>query len=178
MSYLMGWGDRFESHHYVAIYPGAIMAALKGKYPSLGNSTDQEQNHTVTMVSGVMTLRDQLNEYMFRGGEMAAMDLFTFVLDTYDAANTQESKSDGDPRRIRRPLNDQGHETLPHFVGGWMPRNDRPKDRQLYCASMLCLLKPWTDLGDLKTEEETFEESFERFVVGAKKKTLDILENI
>ncbi|KAF8806021.1 hypothetical protein BYT27DRAFT_7103136, partial [Phlegmacium glaucopus] len=60
----------------------------------------------------------------------------------------------------------------------WMPRNDRPKDRELYCASTLCLLKPWTDLGDLKTEEETFEESFECFVAGTKKKTLDILENI
>ncbi|KAF8814517.1 hypothetical protein BYT27DRAFT_7219822 [Phlegmacium glaucopus] len=196
MSYLMGWGDQFESHHYVAIYPGAIMAALQAKYPLLGNSSDQDQNHMVTMVSGVMTLRDQLNEYMFCGGEMVAMDLFTFLLNTYDAANPQESTSDGDPRCVGRLLNDhvpyqQGfnktghccifqtecHETLPHFMGGWMPRNDGPKDRQLYCASMLCLLKPWTNLGDLKTEEDTFEESFKHFVAGAKKKTPDILEN-
>ncbi|KAF8803898.1 hypothetical protein BYT27DRAFT_7303097 [Phlegmacium glaucopus] len=38
MSYLMGWGDHFESHHYVSIYSNAIISALKDKCPALRNS--------------------------------------------------------------------------------------------------------------------------------------------
>ena len=33
MSYLMGWGDRYESHHYVGISADMIVRALKKKYP-------------------------------------------------------------------------------------------------------------------------------------------------
>ncbi|KAF8798476.1 hypothetical protein BYT27DRAFT_7320360 [Phlegmacium glaucopus] len=44
MSYLMGWGDRFESHHYIAIYLDAIISALKSKYPGL-----RETRYTLEM---------------------------------------------------------------------------------------------------------------------------------
>ncbi|KAF8817656.1 hypothetical protein BYT27DRAFT_7028728, partial [Phlegmacium glaucopus] len=67
---------------------------------------------------------------------------------------------------------------LPHFVGAWPPRNDRPKDKELYCATMLALLRPWLDLCDLKTEMESFEETFESFLAGASKETKDVIENI
>ena len=35
MSYLMGWGDRYESHHYVGISVDAIKRALKDTFPRL-----------------------------------------------------------------------------------------------------------------------------------------------
>ena len=35
ISYLMGWGDRFISHHFVTIYWLAILLLLKNKYPEL-----------------------------------------------------------------------------------------------------------------------------------------------
>ena len=35
MSYLMGWGDRFESHFYVGISVNVIIGALKDNYPRL-----------------------------------------------------------------------------------------------------------------------------------------------
>ncbi|KAF8065992.1 hypothetical protein FPV67DRAFT_1692457 [Lyophyllum atratum] len=35
ISYLMDWGDRYESHHYVSIYWNDAMAALKRAYPAL-----------------------------------------------------------------------------------------------------------------------------------------------
>lgn len=37
VSYLMGWGDRFLSHHYVPIYWDGAMTALKKKFPELKN---------------------------------------------------------------------------------------------------------------------------------------------
>ncbi|KAF8799798.1 hypothetical protein BYT27DRAFT_7119914, partial [Phlegmacium glaucopus] len=38
ISYLMGWGDQYESHHYVTIYSDGIISALKDKYPGLKNT--------------------------------------------------------------------------------------------------------------------------------------------
>lgn len=35
ISYLMGWGDRFISHHFVPIYWTSVIFALKKAYPSL-----------------------------------------------------------------------------------------------------------------------------------------------
>jgi hypothetical protein len=35
VSYLMGWGDRYESHSYVPIYLDGAVWALKGAFPSL-----------------------------------------------------------------------------------------------------------------------------------------------
>ena len=121
MSYLMGWGDRFESHHYVAIYPDAIIAGLKERYPGLRRSghSQRQVNHTpgtrstdksptvaavnnrthiITMVSGVMTLKDQLHEYMFRGEEIAKMNLLTFILNTYDA-KADHGDDESDPQQ-------------------------------------------------------------------------------
>lgn len=62
-------------------------------------------------------------------------------------------------------------------MGGWFPRNDRPKERELFCASILALLKPWSDLSELKTDTN-FKQAFEKFVSGASKRTQDIIENI
>ena len=63
-------------------------------------------------------------------------------------------------------------------MGRWFPRNDRPSKRELYCASILVLLKPWVDLSELKMDVETFEQVFDSFVMGSTKKTKDIIENI
>jgi hypothetical protein len=223
ISYLMGWGDRFESHNYVAIYTDAIMSGLKERFPGLRRSgqrhvqvertsgtdstsepptvaTDDERTHVITMVSGVMTLKDQLHEYMFRGEEMAKMNLFAFIINTYDAKaeggneedaatpytrttgripNKRVSYREGFNRVGRcRVYRTDGHETLPHLVGRWFPRNDRPNERELYCASILALLKPWADLSDLKTDAETFDQSFHSFFTNSPKITKDIIENI
>ena len=214
MSYLMGWGDRYESHHYVGISADAIIRALKEKFPGLRATASnvnipaadntEEHSHVIAMVSGVIALKDQLHEYQYRGEEMDDMSLLSFVLDTYEAKAEQQGRAGGDEEagnvvqcQVGRPPNRRviyrqgftrpgrcrvyrtpGHETLPHFMGGWFPRNDRPHERELYSASMLALLKPWNDLSGLKLNTETFEHAFEAFVDGAPKKTLDIIENI
>jgi hypothetical protein len=213
MSYLMGWGDRYESHYYVGISADAIIRALKEKFPGLRSPTapgeptqsniQHERPHTLTMVSGAISLKDQLHEYMYRGDEMSCLSLLTFMLDTYDAKcdvktigregigneidenlvgrtpNRRVLYRQGFSKKGRcRVYRTDGHETLPHFMGGWFPRNDRPREREVYCASILTLLKPWNDLSELKTDAESFEQVFESFVTSASKKMLDIIENI
>jgi hypothetical protein len=215
MSYLMGWGDRYESHHYVGISADAIIRALKEKFPGLRAAATNvnvpapddtgEHPQVIAMVSGVIALKDQLHEYQYRGEEMDDMSLLSFVLDTYEAKAEEggyhgrggDASDDTAQRQIGRPPNRRviyrqgftkvgrcrvyrtpGHETLPHFMGGWFPRNDRPNERELYSASLLTLLKPWNDLSGLKSSTETFEHAFRAFVDGSPKKTLDIIENI
>ncbi|KAF8803427.1 hypothetical protein BYT27DRAFT_7214734 [Phlegmacium glaucopus] len=220
MSYLMGWGDRFESHHYVAIFSDVIISALKERFPGLrkpnhseslleergtSDASNNNRTHIITMESGVITLKDQLHEYMYRGEEIIEMSMLTFILNTYDAKGEQGDDGLGDQqggvepgtstmgrrpnRRVpyrqgfgkvgrSRVFRTEGHETLPHIVGSWFPRNDRPRERELYCASMLVLLMPWSDLSDLKADTETFDQRFNCFIAGATKKTHDILENI
>ena len=99
MSYLMGWGDRYESHHYVGIPADAILRALKEKFPGLRapsanadapipDGTD-EHAHIITMATGTIAIKDQLHEYMYQGEELNDMSFFTFMLDTYDAKAEQ-----------------------------------------------------------------------------------------
>ncbi len=62
----------------------------------------------------------------------------------------------------------EGHNNLPNFIGQYFPCSDDQDIREFYCASMLVLMKPWTDMNaDLKTMDDTWEEAFERFIVDA-----------
>lgn len=231
MSYLMGWGDRYESHHYVGISADAILAVIREQYPELKEQTRprpqsgpvqgtmntsnsdvpstvggvSDQSHTIVVVAGSITLKDHLHEYAFRGEGLTEMSYLDFMLDTYDAKAdrvdpAETFTADDDHAQYRpsgrtpnrrvpyregftkpgrcRVFRTTGHETLPHFMGGWFPRNDRPREREVYCASMLTLLKPWTELSQLKLDVETFEEVFDSFVEAAPKRTTDIIENI
>jgi hypothetical protein len=157
------------------------------------------------MTSGSIYMKDQLKEYMFRGQELAEMSLLAFITGTYDAKEGTDMgsldlevevggpppKGGGRPPNQRvsyrpefnrtgrcRVLRTVGHETLPHFVGRWFPRDDSPKDRELYCAAILTLLKPWTDLSRLKNGEANFEVAFQHFLTAASKQTKNIVENI
>ncbi|KAF8799848.1 hypothetical protein BYT27DRAFT_7119416 [Phlegmacium glaucopus] len=57
------------------------------------------------MDSGVITLKDQLHEYMFHRKEMIEMSLFTFVLDTYDGKINRDDNADDSSRPIGIPPN-------------------------------------------------------------------------
>ena len=78
-------------------------------------------------------------------------------------------------RVLRRP----DHHALPNFIGSKFPREDDADDRDMYCASMLMLLKPWRDLAsDLKGTDETWEAAFNEFRRAASTKELNILSSI
>jgi hypothetical protein len=48
---------------------------------------------------------------------------------------------------------------VPNFVGGVLPRSDRG-DREYYCCTMLSLFKPWRSGKDLKSNEQSWDQSF------------------
>lgn len=53
----------------------------------------------------------------------------------------------------------KNHNIVPNFVGGSLPRCDRG-DREYYCMTMLTLFKPWRNGKDLKSEENTWDDTF------------------
>ena len=60
---------------------------------------------------------------------------------------------------------------VPNFIGGTLPRSDQG-DHEYYCSTMLTLFKPWRTGHDLKGEEETWEQAFNKHVFSPAQKIL------
>ncbi|KAF5331245.1 hypothetical protein D9611_013149 [Ephemerocybe angulata] len=235
ISYLMGWGDRFESHHYVAIRWDIAFKSLLQAYPALGpmNSRskdlerepgivlgDQEEREAFTLqyVDGTLDFRSQVKEYAFRGEGLEGDCFLRVMLDTYDAPLPASDSRRGDAvdfveylpgegcsgarggprpgrtgraRHVRYPYlegfaararcrvrRSEWHETMPRIVGRWFPRNDDPQTHELYCASMLMLLKPWRTLRDLKSPTGTFKDAFDDMMQSADDWKRTVVRNI
>ncbi len=161
----------------------------------------------LTLVDGSVELKDQLKDYKFRGEELGSMNFLEFMLDTYEVARESKeeenraiktpldkilkSRGPGRPPSTRIPYQDgagkgkscqiiwqQGHETLPRFVGKWFCRSDNDSERDLFRASMLMLLKPWRKLHELKSTTETFENAFENFMSQMNERCKRVVENV
>jgi hypothetical protein len=140
----------------------------------------------------VLTIKDDLKDYVDRGAALAGCNFLDFFLNTYEgeilappATNRGRKPNERVPYLENtghgtkcRVIRTTGHETMPMFVGEWFPRNDVEEERELYCASMLALLQPWHNIGELKSAVEKFEESFSGFMKKADDHTMDIIQNI
>ncbi|RDB23672.1 hypothetical protein Hypma_009540 [Hypsizygus marmoreus] len=106
-SYIMGWGDRYESHYYVTIYWDSAVVALKRHFPELrskkhldflnahgANTNDTEELDTqsrLVIKDGEIRLNDQLKDYQYRGDLLREQSFLEFNLNTYEASfNGQE----------------------------------------------------------------------------------------
>ncbi|KAM6489507.1 hypothetical protein JOM56_015064 [Amanita muscaria] len=67
------------------------------------------------------------------------------------------------PNKIQVVRSDN-HNTLPNFVGPWIPREDDPETRQYYSCVMLALLKPWRTLKDLTGGSSSWAEALEEYL--------------
>ena len=165
------------------------------------------QNESTPIMVGQqeVELRDQLRDYQFRGEDLAGLNFYRFMLDTYEAkikgaettssslnTDDDDTKKPGWRRNLRscylpeankqkkwRVYRTSGHETLPRFIGRWFPTaNDPNSDNELYSASILLLLKPWRMLSDLKHPDEAFGGALTHFLTTATSKEKDMIENI
>ncbi|RDB16871.1 ATP-dependent DNA helicase PIF1 [Hypsizygus marmoreus] len=128
MSHLMGWGDRYESHHYVPIYWDSVIVALKQQFPELRGKSHVETTNAVTdrgvpesadcensdtnvqviIQDGQIQVRDQLKEYQYRGDALKDYNFLDFFLNTYegpllDVSGDHDSSSRARPRSVRVP---------------------------------------------------------------------------
>ncbi|KAG8935210.1 hypothetical protein FRC01_005466 [Tulasnella sp. 417] len=137
--------------------------------------------------------KSQLQDYYLRSKSFAEWGLLFYLLQTREIKRLEKDDlditshgnraerhfyQDRHPRSQThvRVIRRQGHETIPEFIGPWFPRRADPSTKKLYCASMLLLFKPWTELRALKGE--SFEESFEEYVKECPQRELGIMDNI
>ena len=140
----------------------------------------------------MLTIKDDLKDYVDRGVALEHYSLLDFFLNTYDSEELVATESTrGRPPNGRVPymentghgkksrvIKSKGHETMPNFAGPWFPRNDVAELADFYCASMLALLQPWRDIAELKGVDETFKHAFDKFMNAAGSATKDIVANI
>jgi hypothetical protein len=143
-------------------------------------------------VDGVLTIKDDLKDYVDRGSAMADWNMLDFFLNTYEGKMVVPSATGrGRPQSERVPylegtghgdqcriIRSQDHETMPNFVGDWFPRNDVPELQDIYHASMLALFTPWTDISNLKLPSQTFKQAFDNFFNTASDTTKNMVANI
>ncbi|GAW02204.1 ATP-dependent DNA helicase PIF1 [Lentinula edodes] len=221
ISYLMGWGDRYISHTFAPIYLEGIVSFLRRYYVSLqekrwarvatgdggcevvqvsDNTAAEVEEIRLTMVSGEVETRTQLDDYCHRGETLEHYNLKDFFADTYDkfekgadgvvADNRTNTIRAGRIPGIRhqylpskkpnhvRLVRQEGHETVPLYVGRWFPRNDRPEDRVLYILLMLAILKPWREITDITKGFQTLEEVWSDFTEHCSDRTQDFIANV
>ncbi len=75
---------------------------------------------------------------------------------------------------IRSP----NHNTIPNFTGRFLPQNDNQDIHDLYCTSILTLVRPWHKLAHLKPGRRSQDEEFEQFIPTCPKRLQDIIGNL
>ncbi|KAJ3567669.1 hypothetical protein NP233_g6214 [Leucocoprinus birnbaumii] len=183
------------------IYLDAILDALVTTYPDIrirGDAPSDPTPQRIVMdrISGSIRISDQLSDYLARGDELNDYSFMQFMLDTYDSHYNPLTHSASEGRRGRRPntrvpyigtgrerrcriIRSNGHETLPDFVGKWPPRNDNEELKELYCAFMLLLFRPWRQWPDILGGNSTFRQVFDGFMTSSPvhiRKTLDNIQ--
>ena len=147
---------------------------------------------------GKIAFDNQVSDYAMRPDELEDYDVVKFVQHTYDRYIDKEwhlgEKRDVDDeikasrcryreghhkdKTMVRIIRTPGHNNLPNFIGKF-PQGSDEDAHDLYCATMLMLMKPWRDVrGDLKSDSETWVEAFIRFKATATADQLAIISGV
>ena len=133
-----------------------------------------------------------------RSDDLEDYNVVRFVKDTYDRYiekdwfEGEKRHADGETKSTRcwykeghhkektmvRIIRTPGHNNLPNFIGKF-PQGEDDDSHELYCATMLMLLKPWRDVrSDLKADYETWHDAFESFKSNATIEHLCIVSGV
>lgn len=153
---------------------------------------------------GKLHVQRQVEDYALRGNEFEEMGFLSFTVETYERRISQrnveeniendntdlssQSNSDSMNPNCRyltnhpkskthyRVCRSENHNTLPNIVGPWLPRRDREDDtKSYYYAAMLAFLKPWRNLHQLKSCEETWEMAYNVYMENASQRDKDVV---
>lgn len=113
-----------------------------------------------------------VRDYSIRGHELEGINLFDFILNTYEATRNRCNSTNmvcvhylpgtGKENKVR-VVWPSCQETVPEMCGGWPPALEDCEDREVYEASMLLLFDPWRNLKKLKNGHDSFGKAFAEF---------------
>ncbi|KIK75366.1 hypothetical protein PAXRUDRAFT_36987 [Paxillus rubicundulus Ve08.2h10] len=190
ISYLMGWGDTFRSHHYTPVYWLTFTQVLLATFPSLGAhySVARHSEHMSehTQEHGDSESKSQVIDYGERGDVMENMNVVDFFSNSYETTKPNAAASESTEISADRQISLRGHpqhQRVPYcllnFIGSYFPHNDDDDKKDLYGACMLMLFKPWRNFRtDLKDVSYTWTEAFQEFKDSMSMKQQNMLDNI
>ncbi|KAG8917647.1 hypothetical protein FRC01_002313, partial [Tulasnella sp. 417] len=172
---------------------GRSPANTGGQTPESDGEPRDMDIRICTLGDRKIAVKSQVEDYRLRGDGIPDLGLFFFLLRTYEtrkeerddvSANLHGNQGERHRYQSQHPRADThirvgrnpDREVMPEFIGPWFPRRDDPTTRNLYCASMLMLFKPWTSLQELKGE--SFEMAFAQYLGTCPKRERDIMDNI
>ncbi|PBK71939.1 hypothetical protein ARMSODRAFT_973480 [Armillaria solidipes] len=133
IGYVMGWGDRYVSHHYVPIYMKGLKTKLLRTFPSLRPTHHSKAGPTADVNQSGKTddtpvrlefreeklqPRDQVQEYVDHGEGLQCLNLFDFIVNTYDIkkpASKITANADGDDEEQGEDIEDVTSPNDSHF---------------------------------------------------------------
>ncbi|KAK7679204.1 hypothetical protein QCA50_017782 [Cerrena zonata] len=77
-----------------------------------------------------------------------------------------------------RIVRNANHNCIPNLTGKAMPRADDEETRDIYCATILALFKPWRKMEDLQADRQTWEDAFAEFKLTAPRSCIKIMQHI
>ena len=124
-------------------------------------------------------------DYMYRPDALVSWNVYDYYTNTYqkpagtDAVNQYSYQKDHPQRKTMvRVIRASNHNWLLKLMGRRIPRNDIPQEVELYCATVLMLVKPWRQLSHLREDHATWKEAFDTFMMTAHPGIKRMLENI
>ncbi|KAG1906560.1 uncharacterized protein F5891DRAFT_1181971 [Suillus fuscotomentosus] len=131
VSYLVGWGDRYVSHHFETIHWSSVTSLLKKTYLQLSHVIQHTPEGGTVDVSdrspqasdieyavleiheGSIRLQDQIHEYIDCSTELEGFNYLKYFLNTYDL-RTHSSNSDLVPKRSDTSIHLSYKEEISH----------------------------------------------------------------
>ncbi|KAF9066656.1 hypothetical protein BDP27DRAFT_1158215, partial [Rhodocollybia butyracea] len=168
--YLLQNPDHYTSHSFIPFF-------LETFCKLVGLSSTYDYTHRPEIHSSFY-----LYDWIWRftrtskqGGNQPILDESTNDIDELDSeqhassSNTALRFMEGHPlAKTHVPVTTRNWQNVvPNFIGPPLPRPDK-EDRKFYCCTILTLFKPWRTGKDLKDENESWHESFEKYEFGEK----------
>ncbi|KIM91126.1 hypothetical protein PILCRDRAFT_1329 [Piloderma croceum F 1598] len=157
------------SDNYLSSHPSKVVNWYMLRSTLLSNYEELRSVDTQLLRFPEMAV---LRDYSIRGHELEGINLFDFILNTYEAGRNKSNSTNtvfvhylpgtgkGTKGRVVRPSR---QEIVPEMLGGWPPALDSCEDREMYEASMLLLFNPWQNLKELKNGHNSFGKAFAEF---------------
>ncbi|KAJ3935822.1 MAG: hypothetical protein NXY57DRAFT_1046468 [Lentinula lateritia] len=166
--YLLQNPDHYTSHNFVPFYWKTYVSAARSAF---------EENEAGSAPKVVLTKRwDKLvglsssYDYTHRPIEHESYNLYDWVRTFYRISKRKKSHDEYSNHlsfTAGHPLHDthsvstrrNASMTIPNFIGS-LPRPDKD-DREYYCCTMLVLFHPWRSGENLKTNDQSWHDTFE-----------------
>lgn len=184
--YLLQNPDHYTNYSFEPLHWTSYVREARKAWDSEESSeTDPcPEKVTILKVRGCVVGLSSVYDYIYRNPSLEHMSLYEWASRCKRVKRTVDPKDSvalGGGRSTRsqqttsvvlpfledHPLSDTHATTccpplrnhIPNLIGGTLPRRDQG-DREYYCSTMLTLFKPWRTGRDLKTNENTWDQSF------------------